>query len=452
MPSLLYNIDYEEASIVYMIVINVYLHARYSGQSPVNREFRHLALYVLITNVLDVVTAVTISCGASFPRLLNILLNTAYYGSIVVVGFQYIRYVMSYVSPEKTSLSLKVNRVVYIACLICVLANVFTGHIFYFDDQGQYMHGALYMLVYVIPYYCMIYSTGIMIFNYKLYTRRLRLSIACFLLVALAGPTLQVLFFPNVLLSVFSIALGIILIMFTLETPDYPQLIKTMNELDELQRNLQKEVKQQTEKADKLTRQALKTLAETIDAKDKYTNGHSTRVATYAREIARRYGLSEKEQQDIYYIGLLHDIGKIGIPDSIINKPSSLTDEEYAVIKTHPSIGADILKSIATEIPGLDAGARWHHERYDGCGYPDRLKGEQIPMEARIIGVADAYDAMTSDRSYRRVLPQSAVREEFERKKGIQFDAAFADIMIQMIDEDTDYRMREFAPPNQRGA
>lgn len=186
----------------------------------------------------------------------------------------------------------------------------------------------------------------------------------------------------------------------------------------------------------------MKTLANTIDAKDKYTNGHSVRVAVYSKEIAKRCGKSKKEQKDIYHMGLLHDIGKIGVPDTIINKRDRLTDEEYEAIRQHPEIGSDILKTIQ-QIPDIMVGARWHHERYDGKGYPDGLKGTEIPECARIIGVADAYDAMTSKRSYRDILPQEVVRAELEKGKGTQFDPLFAEIMIQMIDEDIRYTMRE---------
>ncbi len=220
-------------------------------------------------------------------------------------------------------------------------------------------------------------------------------------------------------------------------------------ELSRLQKDLQTEVRKQTrtaeerrQKVERLSSQIMETLAGTIDAKDKYTKGHSSRVAEYALKIAEKLGKSEKEQQDIYYLGLLHDIGKIGIPDGIINKTSRLTDDEYEVIKTHPAIGAEILENIS-ELPELAFGARWHHERYDGRGYPDHLKGEEIPEMARIIGVADAYDAMTSNRSYRSVLPQSVVRGEIEKGKGTQFDPLFADKMIEMIDEDVEYQMRE---------
>ncbi len=219
-------------------------------------------------------------------------------------------------------------------------------------------------------------------------------------------------------------------------------LIRLQTDLStEVERKTQ-QVLQQHEKLEKISMQIVQTLSGAIDAKDTYTNGHSTRVAEYSREIARRAGYSEKKQDDIYMMGLLHDVGKIGIPEAIINKPARLSDEEYAEIKTHPLVGARILQNIS-EFPQLAVGARWHHERIDGKGYPDGLMGEDIPQEAWMIAVADAYDAMSSRRSYRDVLPQQHIYEELERGKGTQFDPMFTDIMLQMISEDTDYHMRE---------
>ena len=146
-------------------------------------------------------------------------------------------------------------------------------------------------------------------------------------------------------------------------------------------------------------------LAKAVDVKDAYTRGHSERVAQYSREMARRAGDTGERLDSIYSVGLLHDIGKIGIPVTIINKTTRLTDEEYAVIKAHTTMGADILDMVK-EFPELSVGARSHHERWDGKGYPDGLAGKAIPRMARIIAVADAYDAMTSRRSYRNALPQ----------------------------------------------
>ena len=225
--------------------------------------------------------------------------------------------------------------------------------------------------------------------------------------------------------------------------------VRHMIELIRLQTDLSYEVEKKTcevtaqhEKLERISMQIVKTLSGAIDAKDTYTNGHSTRVADYSREIARRAGFSKEAQDNIYMMGLLHDVGKIGIPDAIINKPAKLTDEEYSIIQNHPVMGAKILKNI-TEFQKLSTGARWHHERYDGKGYPDGISGEDIPVEARIIAVADAYDAMSSRRSYRDSLPQTQVRAEVQKGKGTQFDPVFAEIMLNMIDEDTDYQMRE---------
>ena len=141
-------------------------------------------------------------------------------------------------------------------------------------------------------------------------------------------------------------------------------------------------------------------------------------------------------------MALLHDCGKIGVPDSILRKPGKLTDEEFEIIKSHTVRGGEILSAFKS-LENVGEGALYHHERYDGKGYPDGLKGEEILEEARIISVADAYDAMTSHRSYRDILPQEVVRSEIEKGKGTQFDPVFADIMLQMIDEDKDYVMHE---------
>ena len=218
--------------------------------------------------------------------------------------------------------------------------------------------------------------------------------------------------------------------------------VRNTVELVRLQKDLSSEVLKKSKENESLSFHVVQTLAEAIDAKDTYTNGHSTRVAQYSREIARRFGYSKKDQDEIYMMGLLHDVGKIGVPDEVINKTARLTDEEFALIKQHPVIGFKILDKIK-EMPRLQIGAHWHHERYDGKGYPDGLAGEQIPEEARIIAVADAYDAMTSYRSYRDVLPQDVVAEEIRKGKGVQFDPAFADIMLEMISEDVVYGLRE---------
>ncbi len=218
--------------------------------------------------------------------------------------------------------------------------------------------------------------------------------------------------------------------------------VRHLLELIRLQKDLSAEVIRKTKEVEGLSLHVVHTLADAIDAKDAYTKGHSGRVADYSREIAKRYGYSPEHQEEIYMMGLLHDVGKIGVPDAVINKPGKLTDEEYDKIKTHPGRGAKILENIV-EMPKLATGARWHHERFDGRGYPDGLAGEDIPEEARIIAVADAYDAMTSHRSYRDVIPQEVVKGELEKGSGTQFDPKFAAIMLEIIKEDVDYKLHE---------
>ena len=200
--------------------------------------------------------------------------------------------------------------------------------------------------------------------------------------------------------------------------------------------------KEQQQYSQRLFEQTATALVNAIDAKDEYSHGHSVRVAEYSAKIARQLGKSDEECYRIYYTALLHDVGKIGIPEEIINKKGRLTDEEYDRIKKHSVIGNQILSSI-NEYPYLSIGAHFHHERYDGKGYPEGLKGEEIPEIARIISVADAYDAMSSNRSYRDAIPPQLVREEIIKGMGTQFDPVFAQIMQHIIDEDVEYKLKE---------
>jgi len=206
-----------------------------------------------------------------------------------------------------------------------------------------------------------------------------------------------------------------------------------------LQHRLRAEVARQTKLAEKrqadaeqLFEEMIMALAQAIDAKDHYTHGHSQRVAEYSAQVSLLLGDAPQQVKLIYYMGLLHDIGKIGIPVEIINKPGKLTEEEYALIKSHSAIGAEVLKPIRIR-PELMIGARYHHERFDGLGYPDKLAGKDIPRAARIIAVVDAYDAMTSNRSYRRGMTPMKVYEEIARNSGSQFDPEFADIMLAYL-------------------
>lgn len=219
--------------------------------------------------------------------------------------------------------------------------------------------------------------------------------------------------------------------------PIVPVILQTrldrVIELQILHRNLEGEIEKQREQINQLSLQSIVTIAQTIDARDRYAKGHSIRVALYCREMAEKLGWEEKDVEDLYYIALLHDIGKVAVEDAVLNKASALTPEEYEHVKRHTIIGGEMVKN-TTFIPGVEDGVRYHHEHYDGSGYAG-MKGSKIPLIARIIAIADAYEAMTSDRSYRKRLTKEEAREELVRGKGSQFDPALTDTFLELLDE-----------------
>ena len=192
--------------------------------------------------------------------------------------------------------------------------------------------------------------------------------------------------------------------------------------------------------------QSIMTFTSFIDAKDSYTRNHSVRVAIYAKEIGRRMGLDEDELQNLYYGTLLHDVGKIGIPDEILTNEGQLSSEEFEIIKTHPLKGVEMLKNF-TEIPNISDCAHYHHERYDGKGYPEGFSREQIPLFARIASVADSYDVMSLDRKYKKAMSHDEIEEELLANSGTQFDPKIVPIIIDMMNDGfTDKVRSEYGP------
>ena len=202
------------------------------------------------------------------------------------------------------------------------------------------------------------------------------------------------------------------------------QLIKKIND----------ELKTTYDKLESAYMETIEILRFTVEAKDAYTRGHSDRVSAYSVLIGEALGLSEDDLKTLKIGGLFHDIGKIGIPDSILLKTDKLDDEEYSEIKNHPAIGAHILSN-ATIFKDIIPIVKHHHERFDGHGYPGKLKGEEIPYLARIATVADSFDAMTSKRSYRDSLPIDVVKEEIKKNSGTQFDPEIAEVFLRILDE-----------------
>ena len=194
--------------------------------------------------------------------------------------------------------------------------------------------------------------------------------------------------------------------------------------------------KERHERDNKIINESIETFTGFIDAKDPYTNGHSKRVAKYTRLIAKEFGYEGEELDRIYYIALLHDCGKIGVPDSILGKPGRLTDEEFGIIKSHTQRGGEILASFKS-LEDADEGALYHHERYDGKGYPEGRAGEDIPFIARMICVADSFDAMNTNRVYRKMITVERIYNEIEANKGTQFDPRVADVMLGLLRDGT---------------
>lgn len=309
-----------------------------------------------------------------------------------------------------------------------------TGLYYTFDSMNQYHRSPFYLISYLFPLITIIILFMVILEIRKKIQTNMWITLMLFPLMPLVAASIQ-LFLSDLYITDMAIVVMVVLLyVFT--------VLNTNRRLVEAQTREIQILKGEQEHAQRLFAETVVALADAIDAKDSYTHGHSSRVAHYSRRIAAMAGKSEEECSEVYYAALLHDVGKIGIPDSVINKEGALTSEEYEMIKTHTTIGYTILSEIS-DSPNLRIVARNHHERFDGTGYPDGLKGRDIPELARIVSVADAYDAMTSNRSYRKPLAQERVRNEIARCSGTQFDPDFAQIMLDLIKQDPDFTMRE---------
>lgn len=207
--------------------------------------------------------------------------------------------------------------------------------------------------------------------------------------------------------------------------------VKAINQMNTI-KQINEDLKEASQKLEKAYMESIETLRYTVEAKDPYTRGHSDRVSEYSVLIGKYLGLSDEDLHILRIGGLFHDIGKIGIPDSILLKPGKLTPDEYSEIKNHPAIGVHILSNAAI-FKNIIPVVKHHHERYDGLGYPSKLKGDDIPYLARIAAVADTFDAMTSKRTYRDSLDLSIVKEEIEKNRRIQFDPQIADVFLDIL-------------------
>lgn len=336
---------------------------------------------------------------------------------------------------KEIPMGLKISKIVILLGIVLLIISQFTGLYYTFDSQNRYQRSdKFFFICYIVPLGALVIQLFVIIKNRKLISRRLEIVLLLFTILPLVASIVQSKLYGLSLTNISIVWMTVMLYLFALFE---------INEKAERARNLEIEyLEKEQEQLKNILKHTALSLATAIDAKDTYTNGHSSRVAEYSRMIAARLGYSKSEQDEIYMMGLLHDVGKIGVPDEVINKTTKLSDEEFDLIKKHPIIGYEILSKI-TENPKLAIGARCHHERFGGGGYPDGIAGNEIPEEARIIAVADSYDAMTSNRSYRKYMPQDAVRSEIEKNIGTQFDPDAARCMLSIIDEDINYVLHE---------
>ena len=335
---------------------------------------------------------------------------------------------------RKLPVRLKINRLIIALGALLLVISQFTGLYYTFDEKNQYQRSDGFFLYFLIPMIAWMICFSVLIQNHSGFSRRMFTVLMLFCTLPIIATVAQIFFYGVSLANITITLLTFILRILEIE--------EARKELEKVHIREKELMEKEQESTQRLFTQTATALVNAIDAKDPYTHGHSSRVAEYSRRLAEMNRKSERECTEIYYSALVHDVGKIGVPRSIINKSGRLTDEEYTIIKQHPIMGVQILESIS-EFPALSIGAHYHHERYDGKGYPDGVKGQEIPEIARIIAVADAYDAMTSKRSYRDPIPQQKVREEIVKGTGTQFDPVYARLMLHLIDVDTEYEMRE---------
>ena len=437
-----YNISFSIAALIIVSILLTVISIQYSATNLVNKRYKFFLISALVMIALDILTVYTNSVAKDISVIFAQILNGLYFFSGGAVAILYLYYIIS-VALKDSSKDLRrrlylINLIVLGIFGISLIINNWAGYYYYFSNTYVYSQGPIYLLVNLVTIIYVIESIVMVIIKRDKFNTRQIISTILFYTSFFAAFALQITAFKDVFLSDLGVAIGALFVFFSIETPDYIKLMATLNELNELKASLEIQVENRTHELDKekksyeeLTLETLSSLASVVDAKDHYTNGHSFRVAAYSKGIAEQLGLSRRECEQIYFAGLIHDVGKIGINESILTKPGKLDEHEYDIIKSHPSLGGDILKGIK-EFPVFEQVARNHHERYDGGGYPDKLKGNEIPFPARIVTVADTFDAMTSDRTYRKALSDEVALKELQDCKGSQFDPLVVDAFIKL--------------------
>ena len=430
--NLIYNVNFDIAGLIILFLVKLILKAQFSKAYKSNKVFNFVVNITFISTALDLITAYTISYALTIPCWINLIVNTLYFLSAYACTYMGAIYILESINCYTKGHRIFIN-VVAITYMIVLFINLFTGIVFDFKEH-YYNKGIFYRLTLVVSLITMFDVGIVFILNHKSINPTKLLLNSSYIVFPIIFVCIQV-FFPSYLFTNFCMSLIIFVMIFTLDTPDY-------YELEYLRKNLETEVDQQTKQIiarekqiELMSVEMVQALAEAIDEKDEYTKGHSVRVAQYSVLIGKDVGLSEDKLKYLHVAALLHDIGKIGVPDSVLQKPSSLTKEEFDIIKQHTTNGGKILHNV-TSLPYVEDVALHHHERYDGKGYPDQLADSEIPYFARIVAIADAYDAMSTKRVYRSELPREVIRQQLIQGRGTQFDPDLLDVFLNLFESD----------------
>jgi len=438
-----YNISFSIAAVIIGAILLIILLLNYSSSNLVNKRFKAFLIVSIIMYAMNILTVFTNYHASEFPVWISYVLNGIYFAASNATAATFLSYMISitYLKEQKNPIIKYLgilNIVLFAVATIALVINGFTGVFFNFEG-GVYTHGPAYLFINTIALFYVVESIVIYFVRWKYSNLRQKICAGIFYTLFFGSYVFQVYFFPSIILSDFAVAIGGLIVFFSIETPDYAKLMEALYELNELKGSLEvqvldrtKELAEEKQSYEELTLETLASLAKVIDAKDHYTVGHSFRVAAYAKALAAKLKLSPDECEKIYLAGLIHDVGKIGISETILTKPGKLSDAEFEVIKSHSALGGDILKGIK-QYKVFEEVSRSHHERYDGTGYPDKLRGGSIPYAARIVAVADSYDAMTSDRAYRKALSDKEAIKELQRYSGRQWDSTIVDAFIELF-------------------
>ena len=325
-------------------------------------------------------------------------------------------------------------NVISIIGMFLALVSAFTGLYYHFDDYNRYQRGPGFLLAYISPVLCTLIQLSV-VWSYRRTLRRfVFLALTIYIIVPVLMGIIQIFAYGLSITNMSMVLVSILLYVFI--------YLDINDEVEKAHSDQMQKMEEGKESMKQLFDQTARIFMSELDERNAYTGGHSVRVADYAKRLAAESGFDKKECEDAYYTALLHDIGRIEIPDEIIAKEDSRTDEEEEMIKNIAAGSSDILAGL-TSYPELSEDVRHCDEKYDGSGYPEGLKGDEIPKAARIVAIANAYDRMTSRNSYRDPLPQPIVREELLKGAGSAFDPEYTKHMLRIIDSDYEYSMRE---------